>query len=65
MVEAGTLSIDSLVLSEDVEGFVSVDCTGLAIFMNFLCTYVPSDSSHLCSTGSTAGVVLTGDKASF
>ena len=60
---AGILSVDSLVLSEDFEGFASVNCTALAIFLNFLCRYVPSDSSHLCSTGSTAGVVLTGDKA--
>ena len=61
MVVEGTLPDESLVLSDDVEGFASTDCTALAIFLNFLCRYVPSDSSHLCSTGSTAGVVLTGD----
>ncbi len=31
-------------------------CTDEAIFLNFLCMYLPSLSSHLCSTGSTAGV---------
>ena len=30
-----------------------------AIFLNFLWVYIPADSSHLCSTGST-GVALTG-----
>ena len=62
IVVEGTLSDESLVLSEVDEGLASTDCTALAIFLNFLCKYVPSDSSHLCSTGSTAGVVLTGDK---
>ena len=62
IVVVGILSFISLEISGDVEGFASVDCTALAIFLNFLCKYVPSDSSHLCSSGSTAGVVLTGER---
>ena len=35
-----------------------------AIFLNFLCMYLPSLSSHRCSTGSTAGVAWTGRSSS-
>ena len=60
MVGAIVFSVDSLAISV-VGGVGSTNCTADAIFLNFLCKYVPSDSSHLCSTGSTAGVVLTGE----
>ena len=33
----------------------------VAIFLNFLCRYFPSVSSHRCSTGSTLGVCMAGD----
>lgn len=32
-----------------------VTTTEEAIFLNFLCLYIPASSSHLCSTGSTGG----------
>ena len=37
-----------------------VTTTDEAIFLNFLWVYIPADSSHLCSTGSTAGIVSVG-----
>ena len=59
-MEAVVFSVDCLVTWR-AGGSDSTDWTADAIFLNFLCKQVPSDSSHLCSTGSTAGVVFTGD----
>ena len=59
--DSGGFSADTVEIAGGAGGEGSTCCTAEAIFLNFLCRYVPSDSSHLCSTGSTAGVVLTGD----
>ena len=67
VAEGGCIAFGTIVVSDDsletsvAGGIGSTNCTADAIFLNFLCKYVPSDSSHLCSTGSTAGVVLTGE----
>lgn len=44
-----------------VTGFSSAAAAAVAIFLNFLCRYFPSVSSHRCSTGSTLGVCIAGD----
>lgn len=38
----------------------SLSVVMVAIFLNFLCKYLPSFSSHRCSTGSIMGVFISG-----
>ena len=49
----------------DGGGGGSLGADAVAIFLNFLWRYFPSDSSHRCSTGSMAGIFKLGDKRSF
>ena len=57
----GIGGVTVFLLSVGVDGVATeVTTTDDAIFLNFLWVYNPSDSSHLCSTGSTAAILLFG-----